>query len=360
MLSLDSKKWAGFRIGDLFKIVSGRCSNASNLEHDDKGVPYVGATNRNNGVLDFVKPVEGLVMKGNCIAFIKQGEGSVGYAVYKQEDFIAATSIAVGYAPFVNKYTGLFIITSANQVRGRYSYNYPRSEARLKREIIQLPVNDNGEPDWEFMEAFMRELEQKLLREYQAYLQAKLRNTPQKLLSIEGVKWGKFAIGDLFEVSLPSGDLQADNCEDGDIPLLSAGFHNNGICKFIKCNDEKAKLYYGNVISVDMFGKAFFHGYKFCAVSHGRVNILKPRSELNKYHMLFIITAINYSIKGKFSYNQMCSSKRVKRLILQLPVDDSGRPDWPFMDAYMRAIEQKKLRDYLSYLTAKTQNSNSS
>ena len=84
-------KWGNFTIGDLFDIVSGRCSNASELEQDSEGVPYVGATNRNNGVMSFVKPVDDLIMNGNCIAFVKQGEGSVGYSMYKQENFIAAT-----------------------------------------------------------------------------------------------------------------------------------------------------------------------------------------------------------------------------------------------------------------------------
>lgn len=51
-------------------------------------------------MLDFVEPVEGMVQKGNCIAFIRNGEGSMGYAVYKQEDFISTADITLGYARF--------------------------------------------------------------------------------------------------------------------------------------------------------------------------------------------------------------------------------------------------------------------
>ena len=61
------------------------------LEKNDKGISYLGATNRNNGVLEFVKDDEKLKYKGNCIAFIRNGEGSMGYAVYKKEDFIATS-----------------------------------------------------------------------------------------------------------------------------------------------------------------------------------------------------------------------------------------------------------------------------
>lgn len=167
------------------------------------------------------------------------------------------------------------------------------------------------------------------------------------------MKWGQFVIGDLFNVFLPSGDIQADKCENGEFPLLSAGFNNNGICKFIRSYDDKAKLYSGNVISVDMFGKAFFHGYEFYSVSHGRINILTPRVLMNKYHLQFIIPSINCSVKGKFSYNRMCSSKRVKTLIIQLPIDETGQPDYAFMEKYMREREQKLRIDYMEYVKGK-------
>ncbi|MBQ9432902.1 MAG: restriction endonuclease subunit S, partial [Synergistaceae bacterium] len=175
-------------------------------------------------------------------------------------------------------------------------------------------------------------------------------------LTLDGVKWGEFILSELFDVSLPSGDIQADKCDDGESALLSAGFNNNGICKFIKCYDERANLYSGNVISVDMFGKAFFHGYEFYAVSHGRINILKPRRAMNQYHLHFIVTAISYSVKGKFSYNQMCSSKRVKSLIIQLPVDESGQPDYAFMERYMRNIEQRLIKSYVEQVSVRLRN----
>lgn len=179
-MTLEGVRWGRFIIGELFELVSGRCSNAGSLEHDDIGVPYVGATNRNNGVLDFVKPVDKLMMKGNCIAFVKQGEGSVGYAVYKHEDFISSTSISAGYASFINKYTGIFITTVADKVRGKYNYNYPRSDSRLKQEIIQLPVDESGRPDYAFMERFMRNIEQRLIRAYVEQVSVRLRIPPPR------------------------------------------------------------------------------------------------------------------------------------------------------------------------------------
>ncbi len=158
ILPLAKKEWRPFAIDSLFILVSGKSKGVNHLQRTETGVPYLGATNRNNGVIDFVAPVSGMVQKGNCIAFIRNGEGSMGYSVYKKESFIATSDITVGYADFLNQYTGFFITTVADQVRGKYNFNYKRSDSRLKKELLQLPINENGMPDWIYMEEYTKQL----------------------------------------------------------------------------------------------------------------------------------------------------------------------------------------------------------
>ena len=117
-------------------------------------------------MLDFVEPVEGMVQKGNCIAFIRNGEGSMGYAVYKQEYFISTADITLGYAPFLNMYVGFFITTVADKVRGKYVYNYKRSDTRLRKELLLLPVDSDGQPDWRYMEQYTKMLMAKVKLQY--------------------------------------------------------------------------------------------------------------------------------------------------------------------------------------------------
>ena len=168
---LSEKIWRAFFIGDLFKLETGKSKGLNHLEEDAQGIPYLGATNRNNGVIAFVKPVENLIQRGNCIAFIRNGEGSVGYSVYKREDFIATSDITCGYADFLNEFVGIFITTVADKVRGKYSFNYKRSETRLKSERLMLPTNAAGEPDFEYMEAFTKNLVAAQYRRYLNYIE---------------------------------------------------------------------------------------------------------------------------------------------------------------------------------------------
>ncbi|MBR0288175.1 MAG: restriction endonuclease subunit S, partial [Selenomonadaceae bacterium] len=90
---LNEKIWRPFFVSDLFRLEMGKSKGLNHLEQDEQGISYLGATNRNNGVLTFVKPVENLIQRGNCIAFIRNGEGSIGYSIYKREDFIATSDI---------------------------------------------------------------------------------------------------------------------------------------------------------------------------------------------------------------------------------------------------------------------------
>ena len=56
--------------------------------------------------------------------------------------------------------------TVADKVRGKYSYNYKRRLLRLQNETLMLLVTDSGEPDWAYMEEYMRWQESQLLRKY--------------------------------------------------------------------------------------------------------------------------------------------------------------------------------------------------
>jgi len=164
--SLDAKEWKEFEIGKLFNLSQGKSKGLNHLKKTNSGVNYLGATNQYNGVLCQVVKDENLVHIGNGIAFIRNGEGSMGYSVYKEEEFIATSDISVGYNSNLNRHTGLFITTVADKVRGKYNFGYKRSGNRLKKEKILLPINKQNDPDYEYMESYMKRLEYNKLNSY--------------------------------------------------------------------------------------------------------------------------------------------------------------------------------------------------
>ena len=52
-----------------------------------------------------------------------------------------------------------FVAVSLKQHKSKYSYSFTINSTRLKKQVILLPVNPDGLPDWRFMEDFMKQIE---------------------------------------------------------------------------------------------------------------------------------------------------------------------------------------------------------
>lgn len=170
LVELEDLEWKDYKVGDLFRFERKPSKGLIHLNSKKDGISYLGATNRNNGVLDFVEEKGDLVYEGNAIAFIRNGEGSMGYSIYKYEPFIATQDISVGYNENLNQYNAMFITTIADRIRGKYNFGYKRNQQRLEAEILQLPADSDGNPHWDYMSKFMQNIEAEKLQKVLDYL----------------------------------------------------------------------------------------------------------------------------------------------------------------------------------------------
>lgn len=156
---------------------------------------------------------------------------------------------------------------------------------------------------------------------------------------IDTSEWKKFRVGDLFEACLSKDDIQPKDFVEGKIPLVSSGKENNGIIAFVE--DKKARLWEENTLTIDMFGKVFYQGNPYFAVSHGRVNILLPKIRMTKGCLQFIGCAIEKVTFQKYAFNEMCTGTKVLKDNIKLPANPNGDPDWAYMESYMANLEAK-------------------
>lgn len=156
---------------------------------------------------------------------------------------------------------------------------------------------------------------------------------------IDTSEWKEFLVGDLFEAYLSKDDIQPKNFVKGKIPLVSSGKENNGIIAFVE--DEKARLWEENTLTIDMFGKVFYQESPYFAVSHGRVNILLPKVSMTKGCLQFIGCAIEKVASQKYAFNEMCTGAKVLKNNIKLPTTPNGAPDWTYMESYMANLETK-------------------
>ncbi len=165
-IPLEEKEWRAFKVKHIFTIEKCKCSSVSTLKQGN--FPYVGATNRNNGIMSFVEKKDQWVTKGNGIVFICDGQGSVGYSIYKKEDFIGSTTLKLGRNEHLNRYISQFFVGALDKNRQMYSYGYKRNENRLCNESIMLPITNDGQPDYEYMEQYIKAV---MFGKYKKYLE---------------------------------------------------------------------------------------------------------------------------------------------------------------------------------------------
>lgn len=163
-------------------------------------------------------------------------------------------------------------------------------------------------------------------------------------------KWNKFLVSDICDsIIQSSGDNQAKLLNEGNTPLISAGTTSQGIVKFIDHGDGISKIIKGHVVTVDMFGNAYVHLYDFYSVSHGRVCILCFDKSISDEVLFFFALAFEISSSGKYSYSRMCSLQRLSQQHIMLPITKSGKPDFQFMEDYIKELIKKKKAQYRSY-----------
>jgi hypothetical protein len=152
-LELITEKWRLFQLHKLFKITGTKTTPLLELEEYGKGAyPYVTTQATNNGVEGFY---DYYTEEGNVLTV---DSAVLGCCSYQPVNFSASDHVEKLIPKFkMNQYTALFLTTIINQEQYRYNYGLKCSQTRMKRQQIKLP-SKNGEPDFDFMEDFIKSL----------------------------------------------------------------------------------------------------------------------------------------------------------------------------------------------------------
>lgn len=170
MLNLNDRNWKEFKIGDLFEIQLSKGDNQAKLL--EEGIfPLVSAGSVNNGICKYISTGDGVSEKFpyNILTIDMFGKG-----FYQPATFYAVShgrvNMMIPRGSF-NKWQGLFIVATLEQgSKGKYSFANMCNQSRLQRARILLPIDDNGTPDYEFMEQYIRQMINQKHAEYRSFL----------------------------------------------------------------------------------------------------------------------------------------------------------------------------------------------
>lgn len=173
---LGHREWTDFRLLDLFECLKGNQNNMASLEQGN--VPIVSAKNTNNGYKGFAKPIPGKhPFSGHCLTINNDGDGGAGIAYYQPATMLLDSHVTA-LLPLceMSKETMMFIATCITAQREKFGHGYSLNNARLSVFRVMLPTTDSGQPDYMFMEQYIKERERQLVQNYINHIGVVLQN----------------------------------------------------------------------------------------------------------------------------------------------------------------------------------------
>lgn len=237
-------------------------------------------------------------------------------------------------------------------------------DSTFKKLKVKLPVTITGEIDFDFMEAFISDLEAERISALSAFLQASglddcnLSATEVDAIDkLQTVQWHEYRIGELLgkietkKLPYQAKDLPDSPTDQYVLPCLTSSFQNQGL-NYYAPKDGATIL--RNVISLpsnsDVY-RAYFQSREFTVLSDAYAIKWKyDNRELTNRQYLFVVMCINkvtdlsiYSHKNKLG-----GWNTVKDKWIQLP-QKNGEIDFDFMENLISAIQKLVIKDVVHY-----------
>ena len=332
---IDTSMWKEFRVGDLFDIHPTKAYKLTNAQLlDDGEYPVIANSAYNNGIGGYStqKPTE----KGNMVTFSDTVDANTIF--YQPNDFVGYPHVQglypLMYEDMWNEYTYSFFVSAFRGAAIAKGFDYGNKFRRdiAVELIIKLPATPDGQPDWAYMESYMKAV----MEESEKSLEnLKKADDTKHLIDVSG--WGEFDVIKFFTVLSGRAKLSNADIDDGDTPVYSSNSTNGGIFGYTtkspdyEVNDENPfYITFGDhTKAVNIADKSF------CVMDNVKVLTTKIRN----YDVLhFIITSWLRNVPDLGYARHWSKAEKAK---IWLPITSTGKPDWQYMEDYMRNIIDK-------------------
>jgi hypothetical protein len=349
------KKYKEFSIGGedgIFDIATGRDVIIGTTESGD--IPLVSHQHDNNGITKYIKRLDNrrLFNHKDTISLADRG---VFYATTQTEDFHIGTRVKA--LTFKNgeqsEEVRLFFVTAINKLQIFFEEYLTNATDKLPELKIMLPVNDNDEIDYEYMQKYVSELKDKCASELNAYLKTaglddcKLTEEERKAIKRYRngtITYKNFKIKRLFNVSSSKKKFNANSIKlDGGYPYVARSSSNNGIrgytnqdTKFL--NDANTISFGQDTATIFYQEKPYFTGDKIKIMSY-------LETELTSELACYLLTTMRKAFQN-FAWGQTSFDESVLNNVeIEMPILDNGKIDYDFIHNFIKALEKITIKD---------------
>ena len=239
----------------------------------------------------------------------------------------------------------------AKSLGHKYTWGNSISHKKIENDYVTLPVNSIGEIDFDFMDSFIRELEEERVRELKSYLAITglqdytLTDEEQNVLKdFDTFEWQEFRYDEIFNHIEQGRRLKKEDQRPGSIPFVMSGITNTGVVNYIS---NPVASFPANSITVDIFGNTFYRSFAY-GLGDDTGAYWNDQNEYTKEQMLFFATSVGKSLEGKYSYGHKLRSSQSLGFKMFLPVKD-GNLDYTTMETFMSAIQKLVIKGLVLY-----------
>ena len=349
MSNVDTSSWKEFKLSDI-GFLNYHGSRLTKVDRVPGNIVFLTAGKENQGVackigndVQLYKDVITIDMFGNCF--------------YHDEECAGDDNIYFFVNDNISKRIKLFLVSClTKKLQQKYSYGHQFRQIDADALTIKLPYKEVEEPDWQFMEDYISQLEAERISQLEAYLKVtglddyELTDEDREVLGRE-VEMREFKLKDIFNIKKVYG-LSIKSYNIGKIPYVTGSQDNNGIIGYVNAPLEAISK--GGCLTVDpikgftRFMPMDFVGRGFSGAS---INLLY-NNQLNELNALYMCTAIEKISKSVASYTNLFNSDRLANATILLPVIQNSNPNhkytindinFDYMEKYIRAIEKQTI-----------------
>ena len=350
---LRTVKWGEYEFCKIFNhIKQGR-----RLKKSDQlpgNIPFVMAGVTNTGVINYISnPVASFPANSITVDIF-------GNTFYRNYAFGAGDDTGVYWNDSIeySESTMMFFsVAMQKALTGKFSYGKKLRSSQSHHFKMQLPEKD-GKIDFNFMDAFIAELEAQRVAELEAQRVAELSAyltvsgydnyelSDAELCALQAFKtvnWKSFNLEELFGKATRGKRLKSADRVVGNLPFVTAGEAFEGVSAHI---GNEVEVFDANTTTIDMFGSAKYRSYKYGADDHIAV---VHTDKLPIKASIFVTSAIHKaSHTGKFDYGNNFYAKDADALDIMLP-EKNGKPDYAYMEILISAIHKQVIKEVVLY-----------
>lgn len=362
MNRINTSTWGLFVIGDLFAKLDlkikkddfDKRTDTSLEKNDEFSLPLINAKDGNNGIMYYGRETD-FESEEMCLDIVQNGAVATGN-VYAQipKTGVLWDAYLIKPKEEISKDALLYLSCVIKKcIKMKYTYDNKAIWEKVKLEVIPLPQDRQGNPDWKYIDNYMKKIAIKVENDVNL-INYIIKSRRRK--HIDTTSWKKFHLYDDCLFTIDSGtklDKIKMTTKNPSINFVGRANANNGVTDYIDEIDG-LKPYQPGCLTISLggeyLGSCFIQDKPFYTSQN--VNVLIPKHPMSDYSKRFISTMIFR--EGRLRYKAFVDelNRHIKTdFSIMLPVKSDNTPDWNYMEDYMRKMEQN-VQSNLALLSA--------